>query len=308
MKKYENYLLLTLMIIIWSFSFVVVDISVEYIPPLSVALYRFVIASGTYILIRIYRKIFTSDSSSQKKTSYSLSSWVYLFFASLTGVSFFFYTQYNAIELIGPSLPALFVCLLSPVLISFLALFLFKEPLTLLKAIGFIIASIGGFLLVTGGDLGTLFPSSPSFLGFFFALLTPVSWSIYSTLTKKIPKTNSHHRMLEYIGYLGTLELFFLVVFSNELEIFLQFFFHPVVLLSGLYLGVGCYVVGYYIWQYSQKNLMSSKVASFLYFEPFITLLISTLLQREEVIVIWNILGGVIVLVAVVLINYEKRV
>ncbi|MGV9198289.1 MAG: DMT family transporter [Promethearchaeia archaeon] len=307
MKKSRIYLLLLLMISLWSFSFIVVDISVEYIPPLSVALYRFIVVSISYISIRGVRKFNSSDSAHIKNQSYSLKSWIYLFFASLTGVSLFFYTQYNAINLIGPSLPALFVCLLSPVLISFLAIFVFNESLTPLKILGFIIATGGGFLLVTGGDLENLSPSSPSFLGFFLALLTPLFWGIYSTLTKKISKNSSNHQMLELIAYLGTIELFFLVLFSNQLHIFIQHIFNPIILISGLYLGIGSYIVGYFIWQFSQKNLMSSKVSSFLYIEPFITLFISTLLQREETILIWNIIGGVIVLIAVLLINYEKR-
>ncbi|MHA1986105.1 MAG: EamA family transporter, partial [Promethearchaeota archaeon] len=45
------------MIIMWSFSFVVVDIALEFIPPLSIAFYRFVIASFAFLIIDIYVKI-----------------------------------------------------------------------------------------------------------------------------------------------------------------------------------------------------------------------------------------------------------
>ena len=52
------YLQLVFMVIIWGFSFVVVDIAVEFMPPLSVAFYRFVIASLAFIIIDIYLKLF----------------------------------------------------------------------------------------------------------------------------------------------------------------------------------------------------------------------------------------------------------
>jgi drug/metabolite transporter (DMT)-like permease len=78
-----------------------------------------------------------------------------------------------------------------------------------------------------------------------------------------------------------------------------------VVLLSALYTGIGCYIIGYYIWQNSQLKLKSSKAASFLYIEPFITLLFSSLLKRTETILVWNIIGGIIVLLAVLVINYK---
>ena len=153
------YLQLVFMVIIWGFSFVVVDIAVEFMPPLSVAFYRFVIASLAFIIIDIYLKLFrkkTQIKNNNNKRSYSKKDWILLILTSFTGVSFFFFAQYSAIEIIGPSLPALFVCLLSPVIIAFLALIFFKEKLNLIKVIGFIIASIGGFHLITGGNLNRL--------------------------------------------------------------------------------------------------------------------------------------------------------
>jgi len=302
------YLQLVFMVIIWSFSFVVVDIAVEIMPPLSIALYRFIVVSLTFIIIDIYLKIIRKKKFNKndiKKISFSKNDWILLILASFTGVSFFFFAQYSAIEIIGPSLPALFVCLLAPIVITVLALIFFKENLNLTKVIGFGIASIGGFLLITGGNLKTLTPEDPNFIGYLFALITPFLWAIYSTLTKKVTQSNSSLVMLKYIAYLGTIELFIFVVINNELFIFISNVFNIILILCILYIGILCYILGYYIWQNSQLNLKSLKVASFLYIEPFITLLFSLLLQRSETIVVWNILGGIIVLGAVLIINYK---
>ena len=171
------------------------------------------------------------------------------------------------------------MCLLAPVLITILALVLFNERLTKLKIIGYIVATIGGFLLVTGGDLRTLSPETPNFLGYLFALITPLLWATYTIATKKISKEKSILITLKYIAYFGTIELFFFVLFNNELLIFIQNLANIVVLMSGIYLGIGCYVLGYFIWQKSQKELKSSRGASFLYIEPFITLIFSIILR-----------------------------
>jgi len=302
------YLQLVFMVLIWSFSFVVVDIAVEFMPPLSVAFYRFIIVSLTFIIIDFYLKIIRKKKNNKndfKKIQFSKNDWILLILASFTGVSFFFFAQYSAIEIIGPSLPALFVCLLAPVVITVLALFFFKEKLNLTKVIGFFIATIGGFLLITGGNLKTFTPEDPKFVGYLFALTTPFLWAIYSTLTKKVTQGNSSLVILKYIAYLGTIELFIFVVINNELIIFISNAFNVILLLCAMYIGILCYILGYYIWQNSQLNLKSSKVASFLYVEPFVTLLFSLLLQRSETIVIWNLIGGIIVLVAVLIINYK---
>ena len=95
------------------------------------------------------------------------------------------------------------------------------------------------------------------------------------------------------------------VIINNELLLFIQHLGNVFVLITGLYLGIGCYIIGYFIWQKSQKELKSSKGASFLYIEPFLTLIFSTLLNRPETILIWNLVGGFIVLAAVLIINYN---
>ena len=305
------FLLLILMVIIWSFSFILVDIAVETLPPISIALYRFVVASAAFLLIDLYLKL-NKKSKIHKfdifedSPKFSKNDWLLLIIASFTGVSLFFTIQYISISSIGPSLPALFVCLLAPVLITVFSLIFFDEKLNKLKIICFVIATIGGFLLVTGGDLKTLTPESPNFIGYLFALLTPVLWGIYTTCTKKITESKSNYKMLKYIAYLGTIELFIFVLLNNELQIFIDNFLNITLFLSALYLGVGCYVIGYFIWNKSQKEEKSYKVASFLYIEPFLTLIFSFLLQRSEIIVIWNIVGGFIVLGAVIIINMTK--
>ncbi|MFX0007330.1 MAG: DMT family transporter [Candidatus Hermodarchaeota archaeon] len=306
----RTYLQLIFMVIIWSFSFVVVDIAVEFIPPLSIALYRFVIASLSFLLIDFYLKLKKKrnlNSTDNVKHKFSSIEWALLIVASFTGISFFFLFQYSSIQIIGPSLPALFVCLITPVIITVLALFIFKENLNKFKIVGFIIATIGGFLLITGGNINNLTPLSTNFLGYIFALMTPVLWAVYSTVTKKISKKTSSIIMNKYVAYIGTIVLIIFVLINGEFITFIQNFLNISLFLCSVYLGVGCYVLGYYIWQDSQKNLESSKVASFLYIEPFLTLVFSLILQRAETIVIWNIIGGIIVLLAVLIIHYEKK-
>ena len=137
------YGLLMLMVFLWSFSFVLVDISVEFMPPTSLALTRFLLASLTFLIADLYllirrRQRSEETSKTTEKSSYTKLEWIYLIIASFSGTSFFFAIQYTAIELIGPSLPALFVCLLAPVLITVLAVVFFNERLTRLKITGYI--------------------------------------------------------------------------------------------------------------------------------------------------------------------------
>ncbi|MFX1337565.1 MAG: DMT family transporter [Promethearchaeota archaeon] len=307
------YVLLILMITFWGISFIIVHIAVEYIPPLSVALYRLFVASLSFLILDIYLKLRKKCKIPQIQVQEidsmpSLNFWILIVLASFSGISLYLFFLYSAVELIGPSIPALYDCLVSPVIIAVFSLIFFQEKLNKLKIVGFLLASVGSYFLITGGDISKFTPASPSFIGYVFILLTPILWATYSTIIKHLEKFHdiqSDFKILKYICYLGCLELFIFVVISNQLYIFLINFLNIILLLCGIYLGLICFVFGYYTWNYSQKKLQSSKVASFLYIEPFITLIFSFLFQRTETILLLNIIGAIIVLIGVVIINYK---
>jgi len=303
------------MIFFWGFSFIVVDIAMDFVTPLSIALYRLIIAAVSMILIDLYLRKKNSGNPAlvSDKAINSVSErkyWLYVVLASLAGVSMYLFVIYSAISLIGPSLPVLVDCLINPILITLLSLAIFKEKLNKNKVVGFIIASFGAYLLITGGNIGVLQPSSPNFLGYILALLAPVMWSFYTIAIKKVKQFDSSRtdfQNLKNISIFGSIEFLILNIISGQLNIFLNNFLNPIVFLCALYLGLGAFVIGYYIWSYSLKKLKSSSVASFLYLQPFITLILSIIFQRNDVIGLWNIIGGLIVMVALVVINYKKK-
>ncbi len=308
------YFLLFVMIFVWGFSFIIVDIAMEFVTPLSIALYRLNIASILLVLIDLYlRKKNNKNSNlnvdSDIKEGSEKNYWMYIVLASLTGVSLYLFIIYSAISLIGPSLPVLADCLINPILIAILSLGIFKEKLSKNKIIGFVIASFGAYLLITGGNIGVLQPTSPNFLGYILALLAPLVWSFYTIAVKKIKqfdKSRTDFQNLKNISIFGCIEFFILIIITGQMNIFVNNFFNLIVFLCALYLGVGAFVIGYYIWNYSLKKMKSSSVASFLYLQPFLTLILSIIFQRSDVIAIWNLIGGVIIIVALVIINYKK--
>jgi len=268
------------------------------------------------ILIDLYlkkknNKNIALTSNKAIKTGSARNYWLYIVLASLAGVSLYLFIIYSAISLIGPPLPVLADCLINPILITILTLVIFKEKLSKNKVIGLIIATFGAFLLITGGNLGVLQPNSPNFLGYILALLAPLVWSFYTIAIKKVKQFDSSRtdfQNLKNISFFGAIEFFILIIVTGEMNIFFSNFLNLIVFLCASYLGLGAFIIGYYIWNYSLKKLKSSSVASFLYLQPFITLILSILFQRNYVIGLWNILGGLIVMVALVIINYKKKI
>ena len=311
----RTYFLLFAMIFFWGFSFIVVDIAMDFVTPLSIALYRLIIAAVSMIIIDLYLRkknnnkiALTIDKDINKGSERNY--WLYIILASLAGVSLYLIVIYSAISLIGPSLPVLVDCLINPILITLLSLVIFKEKLSKNKVIGLTIASFGAFLLITGGNIGVLQPNSPNFLGYILALLAPLMWSFYTIAIIKVKQFDSSRtdfQNLKNVSIFGAIEFLILNIITGQLNIFLNNFLNPIVFLCALYLGLGAFVIGYYIWSYSLKKLRSSSVASFLYLQPFITIILSIIFQRNDVVGFWNVIGGLIVMAALVIINYKNK-
>ncbi|MHA1194289.1 MAG: EamA family transporter, partial [Promethearchaeota archaeon] len=127
-----TYLLLFLMIFLWGFSFIVVDIAMDFVPPLSIALYRLIIAAISMIIVDWFlrekkNKPMTNSLIEMEDENSNKQYWLFIFLASLAGVSLYLFIIYSAIDLIGPSIPVFSDCLINPILITIIALVVFKE-------------------------------------------------------------------------------------------------------------------------------------------------------------------------------------
>ncbi|MHA1411547.1 MAG: DMT family transporter [Promethearchaeota archaeon] len=313
------YLLLFIMIFLWGFSFVVVDIGMEVVSAIPMAFYRLIIASIFLFLIDIVLKLIKKDNQDTHNSDVNLNTrinpnnekrrYLLLFLASLTGITLYLSIIYTAVQIIGPSLPTFTDCLLSPLFITIFSLALKYEHLTSHLIIGFSIASVGAFFLITGGNLSILALKSPQFLGYVLIFLSPMCWSTYSIIIKKLQKYNagrfSSFKDLKIICFFAMLELGILTLFTGQFFILIFNFFNLNLMISALYLGIGAFGIGYFIWNFSHKKLKSSKIASFLYMQPFVTLIFSIIFQRSQTFNIINLLGGIIVLIALLVINYK---
>ncbi len=314
MKK--EYVLLGILIVFWSFSFIIVDNLINYLTPITIAFYRFIIASFALLLITFFEKIWKKKNSSMKNDqeisknneeiinnlNFKKKDYVLILACSFLGGSLFYIVQYNAIELIGPSTSALLVCLLSPIFIMILSIIFFKEKLNYLKIIGFILATIGTLILMTRGDINNLNLFSQNLFGNLLGIGQPIIWAAYSILLKKLTKKLTPAQTMRYVIYIGTIELFLFVIFLGELPIFFENFLNPIVILNVAYLAIIASVIGGILWASSMKKLEASKVASFLYAEPFLTLLFSFVLGIEQDILV-PLFGGILILIAVIIIS-----
>ncbi len=295
-------------IIIWGSSFVVVDAAVQIAPPLAIATWRFVFAAILFLLLTPIAKkrgFWKQNGNGGKAEISSKKYFAYNLVASLTGISLFFPAQYIAISIVGASIPALIVCLVSPVFTTILAFFFFKEHLLKVQIVGFLLASVGALFIITGGDISRITPDSADFLGNILAILTPFMWSVYNIAVKKAAQRGSSFQITSYTTYLGMAGLFVIMLLSGGFDQWLLAITRVEVVVAVLYLAAGCSLFGYLMWNIALDHLQTANVGAFLYAEPFITVFFAWVFLQEAISPI-SLLGGGIVLLALVLITRHK--
>lgn len=291
----NTFLMLTL-ITFWGSSFVVVKLVLrEGLTPIAVATFRFLIAGGLFLFALLVEK--------KRNHKYNLrvegKDAPRLLLLSLTGITFFFTAQYTGIKLAGASIAVIFVCLLSPILITALSARIFKEHLNRKQITGIGVGATGTFIVIVGGSL-SLQLSMEFLVGSLILLLTPVLWTAYSLTGKKAIEKYNPFLVVAYASVLGGLLLIPFSLAENSLGQILTLSTSSWIAL--IYLSSTCSLLGYYIWFYVLKRVGPAVTSSFLFVEPLVTALLAVTFAGEE-ITISIIAGGLVIFTGVYLIT-----
>ena len=292
-------LLMLILILFWGSSFVVVKIALmEGLTPVAVATFRFLIAGGLFLVALLFEKNMDPDY----RLLVEKKDFPTLLFLAFTGVTFFFTLQYTGIQMAGASVAAIFVCLLSPILIAILSARIFKENLTKKQISGIGIAAAGTFLVITGGILN--FQSNRQFFfGSLILLSTPVLWAAYSLVGKKVLEKYDPFLIVAYVTLLGGLFLLPFSLAENSLRQIFKMSLHA--WLAILFLSVTCSLIGYYIWFYVLKRVGAAVTSSFLFAEPLVTVLFAVVFVGEEAS-LFVLAGGLLIFMGVYLVTTKR--
>jgi drug/metabolite transporter (DMT)-like permease len=295
-----NIALMIILILVWGSSFVVVKWVLEdNITPIAVATFRFLVAGvffvGAVALIRFRKK--------QYRVLVEYRDMPTLLVLALVGTTFFFIAQYLGIQMAGASVAAIMVCLLSPIIISFYSLRIFKEKLTRRNVLGLGIASAGTFAVIGGGTLSMQGNSMSFAAGSLILLATPFMWAAYTLLGKKMMEKYDPFLVVAYVNILGAICLVpFSLVENSVGKIFILNLNEWSAI---LYLALTCSVLGYFIWFKVMSQTKAAIASSFLFGEPLITVIFAAAFIQEQ-ITFFTIAGGLLIFGGVYLVTKRQ--
>jgi drug/metabolite transporter (DMT)-like permease len=288
---YSGITLAVLATLIWSGNFIIAKGVTKEIPPVSLAFYRWLLAS--LILFPFSIKKFKEQWPAIKSSRH------YLFWVSLSGVALFntfvyigaHYTTAINLALIGTTS--------SPIMSIILARIFLKEPIGWMKLLGLAFCICGVLFLLSGGNINNLLGHRYS-KGDLWVLAAAFCFAVYNTLVKKKPATITPMNFLFVAFAFGTIMLlpFYLWETSKHTAIT----WSPHLFKSIIYLGLGASVICFLIWNIAISKLGAGRTALFGNLIPVFSSIEAVLYLGEDFTWV-HVVSMIIVFTGIVLAN-----
>ncbi|MCP4143101.1 MAG: DMT family transporter [Chloroflexi bacterium] len=289
-EKAILYLEVLFAVIAWGASFIATKIGVQQVSPITVVWLRFGMGIIILGIAVTARKEFALPAKNE---------WAYFALLGFLGITWHQWLQSTALITAQASTTAWIVAT-APIFMALLGWLILKEKITWLQSIGIALAAFGVLLIVSNGELKSIFSSQFGTPGDYMIMLSALNWAIFSALSRRGLKTHPAARMMFYVMIFGW--LFSSIAFfagNNWSEI-------PNLSLNGwigiVFLGVFCSGLAYIAWYDALQELSTSQVGAFLYLEPLVTVVVAAAILEEPITWV-SLLGGAIILLGVYLVN-----
>jgi drug/metabolite transporter (DMT)-like permease len=282
------YLLIAVMVLAWSFNFIVAKYALEEVPPVTLlflrVLFSNVILMGLYFGRRLYREHRRLEEGDWK--------WFALLgLFGIAGNQAGFTIGLNYTTVAHSSL----IISLSPIMVLLLAARMKLEAFTKLKVIGMLMSFGGVAVLVSEHGFGS---GSPTFAGDLITLAGSICFALYTVYGKKVADRYDTLSLNTYTYLFGGFAVFLFTSVEVSRQNWLALSWKG--WLGALYMAALASVAAYMIFYYALTKISASRVIAFSYLQPVLATLLSLLLLGEKVST-HLLVGGALVLVGVML-------
>lgn len=282
MKK--NYILAIVAICIWSTLAATVKILVSDFPSLETLSVSAAFAFVFLLLMNI------KNGAIKQMRGYRFKD--YLIMAGLGFLGMFLY---SALYYYGLSqLTSQEACILNylwPIMLVIFSVIILKEKMTLTKGVAMLCSFVGIVILSTGGSASA---SGNVALGMIACVIAAACYGLYSVLNKKV----------NYNQNVTMMVIWFIVAICSAILGFVTEEWRPIVgavqWLGFAWLGVVTSAVAYLLWALALNGVKeSAKIANLAFLTPFLSLIVSAVLLKEQirlraVIALIFIVGGIL--------------
>ena len=237
-----------------------------------------------------------------KKTGFSKKDWIYLILCAFAAIAL---NQLLFIKGLSLSLPihAALLTLITPILITLLAVRMLNEKLSVTKLAGLILGISGALLLLGGKERGV--PGDNVILGDFLVILSSIAYTFYFILVKPLM---DRHAPIEVVRWIFTFGFFFTLplCFREFTEIQWQAFTgkHWILLFMIVVPGTS---LAYIFNVYGIKILSASTAGAYIYSQPIFAVIIAMIFLHQKLSLV-IVIAGILIFSGVYLSNRKARI
>jgi drug/metabolite transporter (DMT)-like permease len=278
-------------VVIWGGTFIATKIALTEVSPATIVWIRFgigVIVLGIMVLVR---KQFALPAAKDL---------AYLAMLGFIGVTFHQWLQATGLQTARATTTAWIVATI-PVFTALLGWLVLKEKMGWVRVSGIVIAALGVLLIVSEGNLSSLFSGKIGTIGDLLILISAANWAVYTILSRRELSRHPAARMMFYVMLFGWLFAgIWIFGFGPGLSEI------PRLTAPGwtsiLVLGVFGSGLAYIAWYDALQAIPASQLGVFINIEPLVTTLLAVPMLNEPITLL-TLLGGAIIILGVWMVN-----
>lgn len=270
--------------IIWSGNFIVSRYSIQLAGPISLAFFRWSIATITMLPFAI--------KNFKKEKQLFRDNFSYFFWMALVGIALYNTMIYQAGHSTTAINMALFGSIIHPIVATLLAAWIVQEKLNWKSITGIVLGVIGIIVLLSKGELNTLLHLKIT-TGDLWMIGAGLCFGSYNVFVRKKPIGISNNSFLLVLFAIGTILLCPFAIY--EMNYVQPVHFNKQLLFIVLYIGIGNSTIAYLLWNKAIHILGSAKTALFGTLIPFLSSIEALFILNEQFNIFQIISGGIII-------------
>ena len=281
-------------VVAWGASFIATKIGVKDVTPITVVWLRFGMGVVILGIAVIARKEFAWPARNE---------WAYFALLGLLGITWHQWLQSTGLVTAQASTTAWIVAT-TPIFMALLGWLVLKEKLTVVQTAGIGLAAVGVLVVVSNGDLISIFSGKFGTPGDYLIMLSAPNWAVFSTLSRRGLQKHPAARMMLYVMTFGWL--------FSSIGFFAGGHFSQIPKLSAggwigvSFLGIFCSGLAYIAWYDGLQAIAASQVGAFLYLEPLVAVVVAGVILSEPITWV-SLTGGGVILLGVYLVNRPQK-
>lgn len=273
--------------VIFGLSFLFSKQALEYVSPIGLIAYRFLIAWLFFMFGVIFKFI---------KIQFDKSMIKYLLLCAIFQPVIYFITKSYGLSLLGTGEAGLMIAII-PIFVTILSALFLKETPRIIQ-IFFMILSISGVMIIQLSQLG----HENQLLGFIFMFVAVIAASLFNITSRYISKTVKPITSTFFMTSMGALvfNIIYIIelLFDHSLSLYVTNLNHIELLVPILYLGIIASVGGFFLVNTTLKH-MPAHVSSIYTNISTVIAILAGLIFLNETLYIYHYIGAIFILVGV---------